>query len=114
MALSYKFDAHELSFVAGPKGLGLSVAVSPRYNEEEKLLTFFQPVHRQRAFVIKRVIKDEPDRLTFVDSDGRKITLRAMTLKLYREKVQPVVTDAKAFRSKSELIKHYTKTLFAS
>ncbi len=110
--MNYEFQKHIMSIADGPKDTYALIAASPFYEEDTRRVTWWDPLH-QRAFVIKNVVADTPDKLTFVDLNGRKFTLRPMTLATYREKVKPQIgPDARDFKTLDELVTFYTRTVW--
>lgn len=67
---------------------GGEIAGRVRWNEAERLITWFMPGGRQRAYVVRDLVADAPDRFVFVDRQGRRFELRELTPAFYNENIR--------------------------
>lgn len=74
-------------YECGPEGG--SVAGQVEYNEEEGVVTWFNPGGRQRAYDVAAVIGEEgTNGFAFRDGQGRKFLLQPLTVEAYNERIR--------------------------
>lgn len=111
--MRYAFAEHKMSLARGQPDVLLAVnpSVNLEVDPKGKTVTWWDPVY-QRAFVVKRVVRDDPDRLVFVDSLDRKLTLTPLDLKTYRATVKPELPGGRDFRTEDEMLHFFTRTVW--
>lgn len=67
---------------------GGEVAGRVRWNEAQRLITWFNPGGRQRAYEVRDLVADSPDRFVFHDAQGRRFELRELTPAFYNERIR--------------------------
>ena len=109
--MPYLWKDHVVSVATGPEGLGVLIAVRPERLPIEddagtptgrEMIVWFDADH-QRAFELKSVECDEPDRFAFTDARERRFELRPMTVDRYNREVKPRIPDARDFEDEAGL-----------
>jgi hypothetical protein len=67
---------------------GGQVAGLVRYDKDVGVITWVNPGGRQRAYELDKIETDEPDRLEFVDKEGRRFLLEQLTPSFYNANVR--------------------------
>ena len=67
---------------------GGSVAGRVRWDELSRVIHWFNPGGRHRAYEVAEVLQDTDDRFAFVDRQGRLFELQPLTPALYNDRVR--------------------------
>lgn len=73
-------------YACGPEGG--EVAGRVRYDETTKLITWFNPGGRQRAYEVEQVVVSSPEQFVFFDERGRRFELRELTPAAYNARIK--------------------------
>jgi len=67
---------------------GGEVAGRVRYDAAARLITWFNPGGRQRAYEVETISTNDADRFDFIDTEGRRFVLFELTPGYYNEQIR--------------------------
>jgi hypothetical protein len=97
-----RFSDNKL-YACGPEGG--DVAGDVRWDAAAKVITWFNPGGRQRAYDVRDVVADTADRFVFHDSQGRRFELRELTPAFYNDKIRR--TDQPRLETEAALLEAF-------
>jgi hypothetical protein len=100
--VTFDFERHKLCLAEGPEDANVLLALFPQARNEDSACTWMDGDH-ERGFQIRKLLRNEPDRLEFEDFLGRRFSLRPLTVELYRQRVRKKLLGGPAVRSQAEL-----------
>lgn len=103
--MTFDFEANPICVTNADGGL---IARFPQRIAEGNLnaISWISMMHERRFLVVK-VLVDSPDRFEFESDEGRRFSLRPMTMELYRSKVLPELVGDPGLRSQKDLERHF-------
>lgn len=102
--MAFIFDDNPLCWTSNEGGL---IARHPRAYEGDDTIYWSDLTH-VRAYDVKRVLRNEPDVLEFEDVEGRRFTLRPLTVEKYGQ-LKSQINNAPDLRTEAQLRKHFLK-----
>jgi hypothetical protein len=106
--MPFMFDENPLCWTSKEGG---TFARFPRAFEGEDIIYWDDMTH-QRAFEVKRVLRNEPDVFEFEDTRGRRFALRPLTVTKYAD-LKSQLNSPPNLRTDAQLRKHFLKDTLA-
>lgn len=104
--MAFDFRANELCVISGEDS-GLVARLPKRIREDKEDLIVYIDMTHERAFPIKRVLRDEDNLFSFESEDGRRFELRPLTMERYEKQIRPKLIGDPKLKTEADLRQHF-------